>query len=144
PGSLERLSTAEIGESKGYVVLELAPADDVRPLQWEFRQLPARPMIVRDIPAEGMSADALHAALRGVVDQETAGAVLRVRVDGELSRDQLRAIAASRLRAFVPESMNLEIRTEAGWTFQPRAARRDRRLPSSLHEPTDANLRLDL
>lgn len=139
PGSLERLSLAEIGEPKGYVVLEVdTDSGDVR---WEFRPLPTRPMIVRDVQAAGLTPGALHDAVRAIVAQVPEDAVLRVRISGDLTRAQLQAIAASRLRAFVPASMNLEIRTADGNMFQARAARRRARTPDAQPE---APLQLEL
>lgn len=46
PGSIERTSSAERDEAKGYLALELAPdpARGGRVMSWAFHELPARPM----------------------------------------------------------------------------------------------------
>ena len=51
PGSIERTAFAEIGEDKGYLLVQL---NDQR-TRWEFRALPARPMIARQISLDGLS-----------------------------------------------------------------------------------------
>ena len=44
PGSVERTSSAEIGEQKGFMLLQFEAANR---LSWEFRQLPTRPFMPR-------------------------------------------------------------------------------------------------
>jgi exonuclease SbcD len=41
PGSIERTSRAELGEPKGYLLIEVAPG---RAPRWRFRELPTRPL----------------------------------------------------------------------------------------------------
>ncbi len=106
PGSVERTSVAEIGEPKGYVILDVA---DGRAPSWEFRQLPARPMLRRDIAIAGMSESSLASALDAIVADAPGDAVLSVRLAGDPTPDQWRALSAARLRAVVPETMNVEI-----------------------------------
>lgn len=135
PGSLERLSIAEIGEPKGFIILR---ADcDSGDVSWEFRRLHARPMIVRDIAADGMSAASLHDAVRALIAAAPADAVLKIRIAGELSGVQLQAIVAERVRPLVPESMNVEIRAGEGRRF-------GRRLKDHSPRSEHANLQLDL
>jgi len=48
PGSIERTSFAEMEEQKGYLLLRLDATTPRSDIQWEFRPLPARPMIRRN------------------------------------------------------------------------------------------------
>lgn len=115
PGSLERTSHAEIGEPKGYLLVRLAGSGDAPGVRWEFRRVPARPMMRREVAAEGSSADRLEAAIRAIVAASPADAVLTIRVTGEPTRAHLRRMSASRLRTFVPDTMNLEVRWADGF-----------------------------
>ena len=112
PGSIERTSTAEIGETKGYMVLELSADTMNAPLRWEFRELPARPMLTSTIPCGDASGRQLDAGLRSIVARAPADAVLVIRVAGELTAAHLRVIAATHLRSFTPATMNVEIRAQ--------------------------------
>ena len=109
PGSIERTSFAEMEEQKGYVVLRIdatTPRSDVR---WEFRPLPARPMIRRELAVDLLSAAGLGAAVRSIVAAAPSDAVISIRLSGQLTDDRWRTISAARLRSFVPATMNLEV-----------------------------------
>lgn len=110
PGSIERTSTAEIGEPKGCLVVRARAGDGPQPrVAWSFRRLPARPMLQREVRAEGLGPAELEAAVRALIDAAPADAVLRIRVKGEPTAAQLRALRAERVRALAPSSMNVEI-----------------------------------
>jgi DNA repair exonuclease SbcCD nuclease subunit len=94
PGSVERTSTAERDEPKGYLVLEITGdrATGGRLIDWSFHELPARPMIDLEIRA-GRTAD-LAGWLRSRFVAIDPDAVVRVRVTedpGEAARGALRA-----------------------------------------------------
>jgi len=114
PGSIERTALAEMGERKGYMLLQLpATAGEAGPAAtWEFRELPARPMLVRELPAAGCSGAELERALRDIVASVPTDAVLAIRVGGPLAAEQLRVLSAPNLRTFVPDSMNIDIQAE--------------------------------
>jgi DNA repair exonuclease SbcCD nuclease subunit len=112
PGSIERTSMAEIGEPKGYLVLAVTPGERAR-VEWEFRRLPARPMVRREISADGLSAEGLDAAVRAAVLAEARDAVMFVRVVGTLGTGHWRVIGAAHLRSWVPGTMNVEVRPAA-------------------------------
>jgi hypothetical protein len=133
PGSIERTSTAEIGEPKGFMMLRLRPSLEPSPgrIEWAFRDLPARPMIAEDIDfdavtvsafagAIGPDADvpsaplrramrALDAHIRAIVAAAPEDAVLRIRIRGSVPDEALRAASSSHLRSFVPPTMNVEV-----------------------------------
>ena len=107
PGSIERTAFAEIGEPKGFMILYVdVESNGVR---WEFRPLPARPMMVEHIVADGLSARQFEAAVRAIVLAAPHDAVLAIRVAGELSEAHARSISAAQLRTFVPGTMNIDV-----------------------------------
>lgn len=126
PGSIERTSLAEIGEPKGYLVLALRAGPPAEALRWEFRPLPARPMIRHELAAEGLGPDELDGALQALFAAAPADAVLSIRVTGGLGLGHWERLAAARLRTLVPPTMNVELRPDL--PFQRRE--RHRREPS--------------
>jgi DNA repair protein SbcD/Mre11 len=149
PGSIERTSLAEIGEPKGYMLVHLSVSEAGGRARWEFRRLPARPMIVREVDADGRSAAGLEAAVRAIVAAAPADAVLRIRIAGDVGDGQLRGLRAARLRTFVPETMNLELRLADGsapfrraLAAGPSAAPRRRSASSDSAPPAQHSLQL--
>ena len=120
PGSIERTSVAEIGEPKGFMIVHAAP-DGAR---WEFRELPARPMIREEIATDGLSAEALAAAVRTIIARVPADAVLSIRLTGTLTDEQWRAVSIAQLRAMMPPTMNVEL-TPVGQFTPPRREKPD-------------------
>jgi DNA repair exonuclease SbcCD nuclease subunit len=106
PGSIERTSLAELGEPKGFLLLHLNDRNAGGNLRWEFRPLPARPMIVQDIR---VGAGRLDHAVRAAIAAAPADAVLRIRLSGEPSPGDLRLVSAGRLRTIAPATMNVEV-----------------------------------
>ena len=82
--------------------------------RWEFRQLPARPMVRKELTVDGMSAHSLDAQIRAIIADAPSDAVLWLRVTGTLTDDQLRVVSARRLRAIAPDTMNVELRIGDG------------------------------
>jgi len=109
PGSIERTSFAEMEEQKGYVLLRLDATTPRRDVRWEFRPLPARPMIRRELAVDALSAKGLDTAVRSIVAAAPSDAVISIRLSGQLSNEHWRTISAARLRSFVPATMNLDI-----------------------------------
>jgi exonuclease SbcD len=112
PGSIERTSLAEMGEPKGFMIVHL-PASADGGTNWEFRRLPARPMIVKELVVDGPGAERLERAVCDIVASVPADAVLTIRVAGSLTDEQLRILSAARLRTFTPEAMNVAIKAGA-------------------------------
>lgn len=106
PGSIERTATAEIGEPKGYLMLQLSPGADV---QWSFRELPARPMIAITLHADG----SLEERLRACIAESPADAVLHIRVDGVPDAVQSRLVSPRMIRQLAPPTMNVEVSVPA-------------------------------
>jgi DNA repair exonuclease SbcCD nuclease subunit len=121
PGSPERTTFAEAGETKGFMVVRIgvdAGATKAR-VAWEFRELPARPMVRGEIAVEGMSETALAIAVEDVIAAAPADAVLSIRLTGVPSEAQWRVVSSARLREVAPRTMNVEV-VPAG-AFTPRA-----------------------
>lgn len=126
PGSIERTSFAEIDEPKGFMIVRLGTSEGDHDVRWEFRPLPARPMIRKEFTADGMNGRALASAIHDIIAAAPPDAVLSIRVAGSLTDAQWRALSASRVRASVPETMNVEIRPADGFDRARNFATRSR------------------
>jgi DNA repair exonuclease SbcCD nuclease subunit len=123
PGSVERTAFAEKDEAKGYVVLDVDGGGASRGgtvVRWEFRELPARPMVVREIDLNGLGVIGRDQAVRRALAKVPADAVLRLRVRGPMGIGAREALTAGRLRSLAPPSMNVEVL----FVDQPRRIRR--------------------
>jgi len=107
-GSVERTSFAEATETKGFVVLHLTRSGLGA---FEFRPLPARPMVTRTLSFAGVDGAEAHARIAAAVESTPDDAVVRLRVIGAtpamLTAGTLRAIAGAR-------NVTLAFRTPAG------------------------------
>ena len=114
PGSVERTAFAEKDEVKGFMILTFSPSPEGgRLAHHEFNELPARPMAEVDIvPASAgavwRKAD-LDARLRQAVQSAPMNAVLRIKVQGDISEEARPLLTASCLRTLAPPSMNLDV-----------------------------------
>jgi DNA repair exonuclease SbcCD nuclease subunit len=121
PGSVERTSSAEIGEPKGYLMVQVSAGSQVR---WEERPLPARPMLVRTSALDRLGAGAVESRIRAAIDGAPADAVLRLRLEGQATGEAAGLLSAATLRAMAPSTMNVEVSDPArrrGRTQQVRA-----------------------
>jgi DNA repair exonuclease SbcCD nuclease subunit len=110
PGSIERTAIAEMGEEKGYVVLELALGGAGGVLKsWTFHQLPARPMVIEEIRVHGADGPAVRRLLGEIIGRAAPDAVLQIRVHGVPLPDGLAALRAASVRALAPATMNVEV-----------------------------------
>jgi DNA repair exonuclease SbcCD nuclease subunit len=96
-GSVERTSFAEAPEAKGFVVLQLTRSG-LGP--FEFRPLPARPMVTRTLSFGNTHATEVHARLAAAIESTPDDAVVQLRITGAipamLTAAALRAIAGAR------------------------------------------------
>lgn len=127
PGSIERTSIAESGETKGFLILRVGDERSDDAVRWSFCPLPARPMIRRDLVAADMTGAALQAAIEDAIGSAPTDAVLSVRVTGPLTDAHARVINSGRLRSMAPGTMNVEV-VLAGRTLP---AKRPRRAPAA-------------
>ena len=132
PGSIERTSAAEIGEPKGFMVLDVVATG----ARWEFRELPARPMIRKELSVESQSESALAAAVHAIISAAPADAVLSIRLTGELTDAQWKVLSTARLRAMAPVTMNVDV-TPVGRFVRPSNTRQ-----REVSDATDVQLSL--
>ncbi len=130
PGSIERTALAEIGEPKGYMIVYVGGDGRTTRVRWEFRKLPARPMIRKEIAVDSADEAMLASAVEGIIASAPSDAVLSIRVNGTPTDAQWRALSAARLREIAPGTMNVEVSVPRairprrdGTTFDPRAGR---------------------
>lgn len=123
PGSVERTAYAEMGEEKGYLVLEIddgapheprpgsgdGPSPAAPTLRWTFRPLPARPMVAADLRAAGLGSRELRARIATVLAEAPPEAVLRLRLEGRIADDAHGVLSAEALRSLVPPDMNVDV-----------------------------------
>ncbi len=110
PGSIERTSFAEADEPKGYLLVELDSRDAGGTLtRWQFRQLPARPMIVKELYPEDTHTSVFESRIRHAIAGSPPDAVLRLRVHGVLEDASRDVVRADRIRALTPPTMNVEV-----------------------------------
>ena len=141
PGSIERTAFAEKGERKGFMTLDVALDGSGGALHgWRFHELPARPMLAREIDVEGPDATALESRIRALLEHVPPDAVLRLRLTGALSGAQRQLLAAARLRQIAPATMNVElVLPDIAAGIHQRRQRRDRRPPRNRPpQPPDA------
>jgi DNA repair protein SbcD/Mre11 len=106
-GSIERTSSAERGESKGFLLLDF---EGNRLVRWQFEQLPARPLLLRTLFAGSVAHGPLEAQLARIVAEAPMGAVLLLRAEGRLSSEEQALLGAAALRRLVPATMNVFLR----------------------------------
>jgi len=115
PGSTERTAFAEMGEEKGYLVLEVAPGcGGGRLVRHTFVTLPARPMLQRDLHPPTRTGgtwnrEALDRQLLDALSTVPGDAVLRIRIHGRLPGGLEPLVGAARLRRMAPDEMNLDV-----------------------------------
>ena len=109
PGSVERTSAAERDEAKGFLVIEFDcdRSSGGRVAGWEFRRLPARPMIDLEIGDRPTSDPAgwLRSRLRAL----DPDAVVRVRVTAEPDEAMHGALRAASLRELALPTQTVEV-----------------------------------
>jgi exonuclease SbcD len=96
-GSVERTSFAEAPETKGFVVLQLTQSGLG---SFEFRPLPARPMVARTVNFDDADLTEAHTRVAAAIDSTPHDAVVHLRVTGAfpptLTAAALRAMACAR------------------------------------------------
>jgi DNA repair exonuclease SbcCD nuclease subunit len=95
-GSVERTSFAEAPETKGFVVLQLTPSGLG---SFEFRPLPARPMVARTVHFDDEDPMEAYARVAAAIDSTPYDAVVHLRATGAIPA----ALTAAALRAMAGE-----------------------------------------
>ena len=96
-GSVERTSFAEAWETKGYVILEFTRSGLGA---FEFRSLPARPMVACAVTFDGVGPSEVQARVAAAIESTPQDAVVQLRIAGGIPRmltaELLRSLAGSR------------------------------------------------
>jgi len=100
PGSTERVSFNEEGEEKGFCWLEL---DKTGILHQEFHSTPARPMETLDSRVTGEGGSLTRQIQDLLEKRRGAEKILRIRVTGRVSLDQLSTYKRSALQSYCQE-----------------------------------------
>src|SRR5438034_892400 len=100
PGSTERVSFNEEGEEKGFCWLEL---DKNGVLNQEFHTTPARPMETLDSRVTGEGGSLTRQVQDVLEKRRGAEKILRIRVTGRVSLDQLSTYKRSALQSYCQE-----------------------------------------
>lgn len=110
PGSIERTSFAEKAEPKGCLILEIAARGSAAGtvVKWNFRQLPARPMIQIDLDAGGMSGAQVASWIQSRLVDIAQDGIVKLKVHGKISDDAMDVFRAASLRALAPATLNIE------------------------------------
>lgn len=110
PGSVERTSYQEKDEEKGYLTMEFGQNETggTGLTGWKFHPLPARPMRLIDLKANGMPPDRFKQSLESIIANLPIDAVAKIRIHGQLSPESLKLVSAASLRTLAPETMNIE------------------------------------
>ncbi len=115
PGSIERTSSAERDEPKGYMLLDLAPsATGGRLERFDFCELPTRPMVDVEIEVEGLDRQRLRHRLERAFASIDIEAVVRVNLLGEPEPAARDLLSSASLRAVAPSTMTLTVRRPGG------------------------------
>jgi exonuclease SbcD len=113
PGSTERTSFAEKYEKKGYFLFTLTAGKNSHGLSVqseEFVELPARPMVKVDISPQGMDKKKLQAYIHKALTSLNPQSVVKLDIQGSISKGCLQVLRASSLRALAPKEMNISVR----------------------------------
>jgi DNA-binding FadR family transcriptional regulator/DNA repair exonuclease SbcCD nuclease subunit len=109
PGSIERISFAEQGEPKGYLLLTIdgEPGPGHRQIHGVFQPLPARPMITLSLWPNRMTPIALHRFLAHRLEDLPRDAIVRLKLMGPVPDSHRKLLGADALRRLAPDTMNL-------------------------------------
>jgi exonuclease SbcD len=110
PGSIERTSFAEKNERKGYLILDLETegARRGRLYNWDFHELPTRPMFRIELDPRRMGHD-WRPVLKETLERLPANAVVSLRVRGAWGRSRSEALSAPSIRSIAPPTMNVSL-----------------------------------
>ncbi len=111
PGSIERTSFAEKDEKKGYLILQINSYDEEmnQPFQWQFNELPVRPMVQLEYDATANGTMHFETWLRERMSRIPEDSVVKIRIRGEPSPAVLKMIRADTIRSRVPMTMNVSV-----------------------------------
>ena len=117
PGSTERTSFAERGETKGFLRLEVEADGSGRGrlARVRFQEIPTRPMAQVPLPADRLAGPTLGPMLSTLLARQHPDAIVRLKIHGPAPDGLPADLRAETLRRLVPPTMNVSVR----WTEDP-------------------------
>jgi len=111
PGSIERTSFAERKEEKGFLIIEIGIGEKSQGIvkSWEFRNLPARPMIQIEIQAAGLDKNELETRLKLAFQSLPEDSVVGLKVNGMIRESAMPSLSATSVRSLAPSTMNVSV-----------------------------------
>ncbi len=115
PGAIERTSSAECNEPKGYVLLDIEPdrSRGGRMATWRFVELPAPPMLRLDLDPQGLSRVNLAERITTLLAVQPANAVVTLRLAAPPDPGAAEVLRVATLRRLHPPDMIVTVR----WSF---------------------------
>lgn len=109
PGAIDRVSFAERGEAKGFLMLSLnSKARNIdRVVSFKFHQLPTRPMVTINIHPQKTSNDLVLKLLQDRLANLPNDAIVKVVIPGEIQGNLLEVLKAQSLRRLAKPGMNI-------------------------------------
>ncbi|MGD8660428.1 MAG: metallophosphoesterase [Desulfobacterales bacterium] len=110
PGAIERTSFAERNEKKGYLILEFETnrLNGGRLRQWQFHELPTRPMIQLNLHIGVMDAAQLRSYLQSAIGELPQDGIVKLKIHGRIPKAAKAVLRAASLRALAPPTMNID------------------------------------
>ena len=111
PGSIERTSFAERFEKKGYLDIHIKADNKSGGYidNWEFNELPARPMHKINLDVSGIRQKELIIKLQKEIASLNPDAIIRVNFSGEILPEHKPVMRADFLRKLAPDTMNISL-----------------------------------
>ena len=110
PGSIERTSFVERHEKKGYLIVDITPAQNSESprIRWHFHVLPTRPMYLVDFDSNGMDLKTMVSVLKNKISGFEANAVVKIKFKNAMQNGAVLP-TNKLLRSIAPPTMNIEI-----------------------------------
>ena len=111
PGAIERTSFVERLEKKGYLIIYLNVTKGVENtrMDWEFVELPVRPMHVITIDNNLLSRNEILSFLKNEISRLDPNSVVKVKLEKNPEKEVLLSLSAEFLRRISPPTMNIEL-----------------------------------
>lgn len=109
PGSIERTSFAERFEEKHFVTLQVDPQAQNKIAQVKFHKLATRPMVKLEFPAHNQSLESLTKSIRNKLRTLDVDSIVRIQLNGSITKQVESSMTASYLRSIAPDSMNISL-----------------------------------
>ncbi|MBC8186408.1 metallophosphoesterase [candidate division KSB1 bacterium] len=111
PGAIERTSFVERLEKKGYLIINLVLPNGAgsTTMNWEFVELPSRPMHVITIDNNLSGKNEIVSFLKNEISRVDPNSVVKVKLGKNPGKEILPSLSAELLRRIAPSTMNIEL-----------------------------------